>query len=335
MKKRWTVYVTEPIPRSGIDLLKKTSRVVVRNKRQRISRTELHAAARTADVLITMVGDRVDAALLDHAPRLKMVANYLVGFDNIDLVAATARGVVCTNNPGVLDEAVAEHAIALTLAVSRRVVEGDAFMRAGKYTHWMPLGFLGPSLAGKTIGIVGMGRIGATVARIAKNGFGMKVLYTDVGRNTPVEKELGATYLSLTAVLRAADVVSVHVPLLPSTHHLIDTPQLRLMKKTAILINTSRGPVVSERALKQALARQQIFGAGIDVFECEPHLDCSPTPQSFANMANVVVTPHIASATTEAREAMSLMTARGIIEMIHGKKPRTLLNPAAWNVRRT
>ena len=197
------------------------------------------------------------------------------------------------------------------------------------------MGFLGPTLFGKTLGIVGAGRIGSTVARVAHNGFGMKVIYTDVKRNAAFERATNARYLPLHRLLAAADVVSLHVPLLPSTRHLISGPQLRRMKRTTLLINTSRGPVVDERALVHALKHRRIGGAGLDVFECEPSIDCDPHGGvSLADFDTVVLTPHIASATIEARNAMAIIAARGVLDTLHNRRTATLVNPAVWSHRR-
>jgi glyoxylate reductase len=334
-RRKPTIFVTRQLPPAGVVELRRKYSVRQRQQESVISRQELLAGVATADALLCDLTARIDDAVMAAAPRLKVVANFAVGFDNIDLAAATRRGIVVTNTPGVLDEAVAEHALALMLAVSRRIVEADRFARSGKFTAWMPLGFLGPSLQGKTLGVVGLGRIGSTLAEMAHHGLKMKVVYTDLHRNAALEKAVQARFMPLRRLLAAADVVSVHVPLLPATRHLIDTKELQLMKKSAILINTARGPVVSEKALLRALTSGTIRGAGLDVFECEPALDCDPSDRlQLVALPNVVLTPHIASATDEARAAMSRLAARNISSVLAGRKPPALVNPDVWPTRR-
>ncbi len=314
------IVVSHRIPDNGIELLEDVADVEVYDGEGLIPRSELLRRIHGADAVLTMLTDRVDAEFFDAAgPQLKIVANYAVGFDNFDLDEAAKRGIVVTNSPGVLTQAVAEHALALMLAVARRVVEADAYTRDGKYEGWMPLGFLGEPLAGKTLGIVGVGRIGTWLAEIAHRGLGMKILYTDVHHDDELEVKLGATYHTLDVLLRESDVVSIHVPLLPSTHHLIDAHALRQMKPTAILVNTSRGPVVDEAALYHALKERTIFGAGLDVFEHEPKIQ-----HGLAKLPNVVLTPHIASATLDARASMAEIAATNIRAVLKG---HPALNP--------
>lgn len=332
-KKR--VFVTQSIPREGVDLLRRSFAVQVRSKHTVIPAKELRTAVKNADALLCTLEDPIDASIMDAGTRLRVISNFAVGVDNIDVAAATERGIVVTNTPGVLDEAVAEHTLALLLAVARRIVEADKFTRAHKYKAWMPLGFLGPELKGKTIGVIGAGRIGTTVAKAAHHGMGMNVLYTDIAKNTQIEKEAKAKYVSLKSLLQHADVVTVHVPLLPSTRHLIGAPQLRLMKKTAILINTSRGPVVAEKPLVRALQQRKLRGAGLDVYECEPYVDCDPTDRlDLTKLDSVVLTPHIASATEEARAAMSRLAAEGVRDTLLNKKPKNVVNPKVWSKRK-
>ncbi len=335
MNRRPIVLVTHPLPAVGIVLVRKHCRVIQRKSETPITEHELKRSLKNVDALMCDLADPITRAVMDAAPLLRVIANYAVGFDNINIAAATARGIVVTNTPGVLDNAVAEHAIGLMLALSRRIVEADRFTRAGKFKTWMPMGFLGPALFGKTVGIVGAGRIGSTVARVAHEGFGMKVVYTDVKRNTAFERATTARYLSLPRLLAIADVVSLHVPLLPSTRHLISTAQLRRMKRTALLINTSRGPVVDERALVQALHHRRIGGAGLDVFECEPSIDCDPHDGlTLADFDTVVLTPHIASATIEARNAMAVIAAQSVVDTLNNKRPASLVNREVWMHRR-
>ncbi len=273
------------------------------------------------DAILSVLTEKIDAKLMDAAGKqLKIVANYAVGFDNIDLAAAKERGVSVTNTPGMeITESVAEHAFTLMLTVARRVAEADKFARAGKYTGWDPFLFMGSDVYGKTLGIIGLGRIGAGVARRAVKGFGMKVMYYDVRPNPDFEKEYGTQLKTVEEVLRGSDFVSLHVPLMKQTHHLIGKRELEMMKPTAFLINTSRGPVVDEKALVAAVKSKKIAGAGIDVLEFEPKL-----APGLNKLGNVVVTPHIASATVEARQAMSRVAAQNIIAALSGQVPPNL-----------
>jgi glyoxylate reductase len=272
------------------------------------------------DAIVTLLTDKIDAEVMDIAgPQLKLIANYAVGFDNIDLKAAQERNIVVTNTPGVLTEAVAEHTFALLLAVARRVVEADKFSRANKYKQWEPELLLGTQLKGKTIGIVGLGRIGVDVATIAR-GFGMTPIYYDEIRNKELEKKFDIEFHQFESVLKQADVISLHVPLLPTTKHLIDEDELNKMKSGAILINTARGAVIHEAALIKALQHKQIAGAGLDVFEWEPKIS-----KQLEQLDNVVLTPHIGSATREARDLMSQIVADNVIAVFEKGKP---LNPA-------
>ncbi len=317
-----TILVTRKIPKSGLDLLQAAGHDVrVYPKTSAMPRKELLKAIRGCDAVLALLTDKIDDEFFAAAgPRLKIVANLAVGYDNFDLTAFKKHGVLAANTPGVLNVAVAEHAIALMVAVAKRIVEADRFTRAGKYKGWEPELLLGTELSGKTLGVLGLGRIGADVARRAARGMDMKVLYNDVKRNEQFEKEIGATYASPEELLKNADIVSIHVPLLPSTRHLIDAAKLAMMKKTAILINTSRGPVVDEMALVAALKTGRIGGAGIDVYEFEPKL-----APGLAKLSNAVLTPHTASATIEARDAMSKLAAQAIIEALAGRTPKNLI----------
>ncbi|MCI0479842.1 D-glycerate dehydrogenase [Candidatus Uhrbacteria bacterium] len=321
------VYVTRRFADSGIKALKaKGYRVEIYPEDEVIPRNLLKKKVRGASALLPLLTDRIDDAILKAAgPRLKIVANYAVGFDNVDLSAAKKRGVIVTNTPhDAVNEAVAEHTFALVIALARRIPEADVFAKAGKYGHWSPTLLTGTDLGGKTLGIIGAGRIGAAVARRGVKGFGMKLVYSDMRKNPDLEKEFGARYLTMQALLKTADFVSLHVPLLPSTRHLISTAEFRLMKKTAFLVNTARGPVVDEKALLRALKAKRIAGAGLDVFECEPAIDCDLTDTlELRAFPNVILTPHIASATIEAREAMSMVAAKNIIAVLSGKQPLT------------
>lgn len=314
------VFITQPIPEIGVRMLKKHFDVTQNTTDRILSRSQLKQAIRGVDAVLTLLTDHVDGKMIDAAgPQLKIIANYAVGFDNIDVGAAKRRGIMVTNTPEVLTEAVAEHTLALMMAAARRIVEADQFMRSGKYTHWQANLLLGTELKGKTLGIVGLGRIGSRVAQIAQKGFDMSIIYTDVKRNSDFEKEFQAKFYRLNELLERADVVSIHVPLLPTTQHLINAGSFKRMKKTSLLVNTSRGPVVDERSLVKALRRHEIAGAGLDVFEFEPKL-----ASGLQSLANVVITPHTASATIEARTAMAKIAAENIISVLNDKKP---LNP--------
>ncbi|MBI2589568.1 D-glycerate dehydrogenase [Candidatus Berkelbacteria bacterium] len=314
------IVVTRRIPEEGLALLRRIGTVEVYTHDKIIPRAELLKRIHGANAALTLLTEKVDAEFFEAAgSSLKIVANYAVGFDNIDIREANKHGVVITNTPGVLTEAVAEHTLALMFAVARRVVESDAFMRTGQYTHWLPLGFLGQSLWGKTLGIIGLGRIGTWVAEAAHRGLNMQILYHDSGRSDELEMKLNAEYHELDVLLRKSDIVTLHVPLTDETQHLIGERELSKMKPTAILINTARGPVVDEQALYHSLHERKIFGAGLDVFEHEPKLY-----HGLEKLPNVVLTPHIASATNEARQAMAEIAARNIIEVLAGRPP---LNP--------
>ncbi|MEK9152497.1 MAG: D-glycerate dehydrogenase [Patescibacteria group bacterium] len=313
------IFVTRKIPESGLKMLssRKGVELDVYDKNRVIPRKDLLKRVKGCAAVLTLLTDKVDREFLDAAgPRLKVVSNMAVGFDNVDLAACKARGVTVANTPGVLTDAVAEHAFALMMAIARRVVESDRFLRAGKYKAWDPLLLLGAQLKGKTLGILGLGRIGAGVAERAANGMGMKILYNDVKRNEDFEKSVGAEYAAAEDIMRRADFVSIHVPLLPATRHLIDAAKLAMMKPTAYLINTSRGPIVDEKALVAALKKKQIAGAALDVFEFEPKL-----APGLARLDNVIVTPHTASATFEARAAMSELAAQAILDVLDEKVP--------------
>lgn len=318
------IYVTRPIPGEGIEILKKKGFQVDENPENIIlSKSELKNAIKGYDAVLCLLTDKIDGDVLDAAgDQLKIVANYAVGYDNIDVKAAQERKIFVSNTPGVLTEAVAEHTFALLLTVAKRIVEADGFVRKGKYKQWEPKGFLGPQIWGKTIGIIGLGRIGSFVAQISHGGFNMEILYHDVKKSEEFEMRFSAKYRSLPDLLKQADFVTVHVPLLPATHHLIGAKELGIMKENAILINTSRGPVVDEHSLVEALKAKKIAGAGMDVFEEEPHL-----ADGLVDLPNIVLTPHIASATNEARNAMSRIAAENIIAALSGKQPPNAVKP--------
>lgn len=315
------VFVTTTLPDPGVAPLAAAGLdVVQRDALGPPTRAELLAGVADADALLCMLTERVDAELLDAAPRLRVVANYAVGYDNVDVDAATARGVVVTTTPDVLTEATADLTWTLILSVARRVLEGDALVRSGGWTTFGPTMLLGAPVAGRTIGIVGMGAIGTAVARRA-NGFGMTVLCTSRHPHPGVEAEVGAERVGLDELLARSDIVTLHAPLTDESRHLIDAAALARMKPTAILINAGRGPLVDESALVAALADGTIAAAGLDVYEREPTL----TP-GLAELPNVVLLPHIGSATTEARGAMVRLCCDNIIAVLAGEPALTPRN---------
>jgi glyoxylate reductase len=311
------VFVTRKIPDSGIQLLiEEGFDVEVSDFDGVLQRDVLLRKAKGVDGLLSLLTDRIDGELMDAAgPQLKVIGQFAVGFDNIDLKAAAARQIIVTNTPGVLTEATAELTVALLYAVARRIVEAERYMREGKFHGWAPMMFLGVNLVGKALGLVGLGRIGEAVAQRMPQ---MEILYYDINRNEQLEREKGLEYRELDDLLKAADFVSIHVPLTDATKHLIDARRLNMMKKTAYLINTSRGPVVDEPALVKALKSGRIRGAALDVYEEEPLM-----APGLADLTNVVLMPHIGSATEEARSAMSELAAKNIIAVLSGQKAPT------------
>lgn len=312
------IFVTRDIPDSGLLLLQKQKNVQVDvyEKDRKISRRELLKRVKGVDIILSILTEKIDAEVMNAAgDQLKMIANYAVGFDNIDLEEARKRGIVVTNTPcPEVSEAVAEHAVALIFGLAHRVVETDYFTRMGRYKAWGPKLLLGSDVAGKTLGIIGGGHIGYALARRMYDGFNVSILYHDIRKNPDLEKKFKAKYRSKNQLLKEADFVSIHLPLLPTTRHYISTEELALMKPSAFLINTARGPIVDELALIKALTNKQIAGAGLDVYECEPLIDCNPRDTySLRKLPNVIMTPHTASATLEARQAMSKRAAENII----------------------
>lgn len=312
---KWKVYVTRRIPQPALDLLSASCEVEVNEEDRVLTKAELISKVKGRDAVLCLLTDTIDAEVLDAAQGVKIFANYAVGYNNIDVEAATKRKIWVSNTPGVLTDTTADLAWALIFAVARRVVEADRFTREGKFKGWAPMLFLGQDVTGKTLGIIGGGRIGEAVGKRAQ-GFAMKVLYNDIVRNVEFEKATGATYVDKETLLKEADIISLHVPLLPETRHLISAHELSLMKPTAILINTARGPVVDEDALVKALKAKQIYGAGLDVFEEEPKVH-----PGLLELDNVVLLPHIASASMETRTKMGLMAAENILAVMKGQVP--------------
>jgi glyoxylate reductase len=317
------IVVTRRIPEPAVDLLREAGDVWVSPDDRPLEVPELHDAVNGADIVVTLLHDKVDDAFFDAAgDRLRAVCNVAVGFDNIDVAAATKRGVVVTNTPAVLTEATADLAMTLILAVTRRAGEGERLIRAREPWSWHMFMLLGMGLQGKTLGVVGMGAIGQSLARRAK-AFGMSVIYSDARQAPPeVEQELGARRVELDELLRTSDVVSIHAPLMDSTRHLINAETLGLMKETAYLVNSARGPIIDEAALVDALRAGRIAGAGLDVYENEPE-----THPGLLDLENVVLLPHLGSATIETRTAMGVLAAENAVAVLNGERPKTPVNP--------
>jgi glyoxylate reductase len=316
------IVVTRRIPEPALDLLREAGEVWVSEHDRALSRTELHHVVAGADAIVTLLHDQVDQALLTAAgPGLRLVANVAVGYDNVDVDAATRNGVLITNTPGVLTDATADLAIGLILMITRRLGEGERLIRERTPWRWHMFMLLGTGIQGKTLGIVGLGAIGRATARRAR-AFGMKVIYA--GRSAAPQEvvaELGADRVELDELFATADVVSLHCPLNPETRHLVDARRLASMKPTAYLINTARGPIVDEAALVEALRHRVIAGAALDVFEREPEV-----PDALRELDNVVLVPHLGSATIETRTAMALLAARNVVAVLRGEAPLTPVN---------
>jgi lactate dehydrogenase-like 2-hydroxyacid dehydrogenase len=276
------------------------------------------------DGLLCLLADTIDQELITQNPQLKMIANYAVGYDNIDVEAATKQGIPVSNTPDVLTDATAEMAWALLFSVSRRIVHADTFTRSGEFKGWAPMLMLGLDVSGKTLGIIGAGRIGTAVG-VKSKGFKMKVVYVAHHQNKTLEEAVDAQKVSLDELLRRSDFITLHVPLTESTFHMIGKKELRMMKNNAVLINTSRGPVVDENALITALQEKWIFGAGLDVYENEPNI-----PQSLFDLENVVLQPHSASATLQSRTDMAILAAENMIAGLHGVVPPNCINPEVF-----
>ncbi|MBI3621016.1 MAG: D-glycerate dehydrogenase [Nitrospirae bacterium] len=319
MKPR--IFVTRALPSPIMLELKRLFQLKWNRRDQPLSRQELCAGVGKAEGLIAMLNDPIDAAVIDAAPKLRIIANYAVGYNNIDLAAAGGRGIDVTNTPGVLTEATADLTWALILAAARRLPEGEALVRSGRWTGWSPTQLVGGEIFRKSIGIIGMGRIGQAVARRAQ-GFDMDILYYSRTR-LPLIKEvvLGARHCSLEELLRRADVVTLHLPLTKESRHLIDRAALNLMKRTAYLINTSRGPIVDEAALIAALKQGRIAGAGLDVYEEEPTV-----PSALRRLKNVVLLPHLGSAAEETRIRMGRMVIENLAARFAGQQPPNKVN---------
>ena len=329
MKAKPRIFLCSRIPEEAERYLRARCRLEVYPGEDLVGRGRLLRAVREADGLIPTVTERIDAEVMDAAPRLRVIANYGVGFNNVDVGAATARGLPVTNTPEVLTEATADLAFSLILAASRRLGEGERYVRAGRWRGWKPTQLLGRDVFGKTLGILGIGRIGQAVARRAR-GFGMQLIYSDARRAPArLERELGVRYVGLDALLRQSDILTIHAPLTPETHHLIGASALRRMKRTAVVVNAARGPIVDERALAAALRAGRIAAAGLDVHEKEPAVH-----PDLLKLENVVLLPHLGSATLDTRTAMGLLAAKNCLAALAGKRPPCLVNPEVWRKRK-
>ncbi|GAB5560722.1 MAG: D-glycerate dehydrogenase [Synoicihabitans sp.] len=325
MSEKPKIFLTRPLPPATMDLLKAASELTFNPDDRVLSREELIAGMAGQDALLCTLMDGIDGELLDTNPDLKIVANYAVGYNNIDVTAATARKIPVSNTPGVLTDSTADMAWALIFAIGRRVVEGDQLVRSREWQGWGPLQLLGQDITGATLSLIGFGRIGKAMVKRAK-GFDMNVVYWNRTRlSEEEEQELGITYGSREEVLARADFVSLHVALTPDTTHLIGAAELAAMKSTAYLINTARGPVVDEKALVAALSEGKIAGAGLDVFEQEPILE----PELY-DMANVVIPPHLGSATIGTRTKMGNMAAENCFAACRGEPAPNVINPEVY-----
>jgi len=314
------IFVTRQIPEIGINLLKEKGHEISIGPEGIISKEELLEGVKGVDAILSVLTEKIDGEIMDAAgEQLKIVANYAVGYNNINVAEATERNIIATNTPGVLTDTVADHAVGLIFAVAQRITEADKYTRAGKYKVWGPKLFLGGEITNKVLGIVGLGRIGSAVASRMSKGFDMKIVYYDMNRNEELEKEHNFEYRELDDLLKEADYISLHTALTDETKHLINAEKLGMMKKDAYLINTSRGPIVDEAALIEVLKEKKIAGAALDVFEKEPEL-----MPGLVELDNTVLTPHIASGSQGTRDKMSEIAANNIIAVLDGKEP---LNP--------
>ncbi len=320
------VFVCRPIAQEALDVIGQVAEIEVWPEELPPPAAVLLEKARDADGLLTLLTDRIDARLIHASPRLRVISNVAVGYDNIDILEATKHGIVVGITPGVLTETSADFAFSLLLAAARRVVEADRYTRQGRWKTWGPMVLLGQDIHHATLGIIGLGRIGSEVARRAR-GFDMKVLYhTRVRRGPEQESELGAEYVAhLPDLLSRSDFISVHVPLTPETHHSIGANEFSMMKPSAVFVNTSRGPVVDQKALYEALRDRKIFAAAIDVTETEP----IPLDDPLLTLENVIVAPHIGSASVPTRRKMALMAAENLMVGLRGEVPPNCVNPEA------
>jgi len=315
-------YVTRPIPEEALKKLAENAEYHIWEGELPVPREALLGEVSGVDAVLSLLTDKIDAAVMDAAPKLRVISNMAVGFDNVDVREATKRKIMVCNTPEVLTDTTADFAFALLLAAARRVVEGERIVRAGKWKTWGPMILLGQDVHHATLGIIGLGRIGAEVAKRAK-GFDMKVIYYDTVRRPDLEMKLGAEFRDLRTLLAESDFVTIHTPLIPETYHLIGEEQFKLMKRTAILVNTARGPIVDPKALHNALRNRQIAYAALDVTEPEP----IPLQDPLLTLDNIVIAPHIASASVATRTKMALMAVDNLLAGLKGEKPPYIVNP--------
>jgi glyoxylate reductase len=316
------VYVTRLIPEEAVQKLSENADCRIWEGELPVPRAVLLREVKTVNALLSLLTDKIDAAVMDAAPRLRVISNMAVGFDNVDVGEATKRRILVCNTPGVLTDTTADFAFALLLAAARRVVEGERIVRAGKWKTWGPMILLGRDLHHATLGIIGLGRIGAEVAKRAK-GFDMNVIYYSATRRLDLEKKLGVEFRDLPTLLATADFVSIHCPLVPETYHLLGEEQFKIMKKTAILVNTARGPIVDPTALYKALRNRQIAYAALDVTEPEP----IPPDDPLLILNNIIIVPHIASASVATRTKMAVTAVENLLAGLKGEKPPHPVNP--------
>jgi glyoxylate reductase len=324
------VFVSRRIPDEGLNAIRAVCEVDLWPDQLPPPADELVRRVRDCDGLVSLLTDRIDGALLDAAPKLKVVSNYAVGFNNVDVPACTARGVCVGNTPGVLTDATADIAVTLLLAAARCIGAGAADAKSGKWLTWEPLGWLGQDLAGRTLGIVGMGRIGFAAAKRLHHGWGMKVLYTEQVPRPEADKEFGAKRVELDELLAQSDFISAHVDLNPTTKGMFGAAQFKKMKRTAVFVNTARGPLVDQAALADALRSGTIFAAGLDVTDPEP----LPTNHELYQLPNCIIVPHIASATVETRNAMARLCAGNLLAGVRGEALPNWVNPEVAAKRR-
>ena len=330
MPRKPKVYVTREMPERGLKIIKEKFDAEIWPDYAPPPKQLIIEKAAKVDALATLLSDKIDAEVFDSAPNLKIVAQMAVGFDNVDVAEATKRGIYVTNTPGVLTETTADFAWALLMALARRVVEADKYVRTGQWkVGWHPMMLQGRDIYGATLGIVGLGRIGCAIALRAK-GFNMKVLYHDVLRRPDCEKEYDLKFTDVDTIFRTADFITINTPLTKETHHLVDEKKLRMMKKTAYIVNNARGPIVDQNALYKALKEGWIAGAALDVFEKEP----TPVDNPLLKLDNIVVAPHISSASYETRSKMAEMVAENLIAYFEGKTPPNLVNPEVAKMKK-
>lgn len=324
------VFITRPIPEAGLTMLRSHCEIKLRDAPLPPSREELLAGIRDADGALSLLTEPIDAALMEAAPRLRVISNMAVGFNNIDIAAATRLGICVGNTPDVLTEATADLAFALLIAAARCLREGTDDVAAGRWKTWEPLGYLGQDLVGKTIGIIGLGRIGTAMARRCRGGWNMRVLYHDEHRMEQNEHEVGAIKVDLETLLKQSDFVSLHCALTDSNHRMMSRELFRLMKPTAVFVNTARGPLVDQSALSEALQNKWIFAAGIDVTDPEPPSASEP----LLKLPNLIVMPHIASATQVTRNRMAILAAENLLAGLAGRPLPHWVNPEVASRRR-